>query len=106
MLSLGLGVVVQVAALVGDARATKATLPGLGDVYRRTLGWRTLGAEAGRLARQIGARAIVGDQRDDVASLLYYWRDQPEQVLAWPAGPVPTHQFELTKALSDPAPLP
>ena len=106
MLSLALGVLVQAAALVSDARATKLNLPGLGDAYRRTLGWSILGSEAGRLARQVGARAIVGDQRDDVASLLYYWRDQPEPVLAWAAGASPTHQFELTRAFSDAAPLP
>jgi len=106
MLSLALGVLAQAAALVSDARATKLNLPGLGDAYRRTLGWSILGSEAGRLARQVGARAIVGDQRDDVASLLYYWRDQPEPVLAWAAGASPTHQFELTRAFSDAAPLP
>ena len=104
--SLAMGVVAQAVVLVSDTRATRATLPGLGDVYRRTLGWRILGAEAGRLARQVGARAIVGDQRDDVASLLYYWRDQPEPVVAWPSGASPTHQFELSRALSDATPRP
>jgi 4-amino-4-deoxy-L-arabinose transferase-like glycosyltransferase len=104
--SLAIGVAAQAAFLAGDARATRLHAPWLGDVYRRTLGWRALGEQAGRLARQAGARAIVGDQRDDVASLLYYWRDQPEPVLAWPSGPTPTHQFDLTRALSDATPLP
>ena len=78
----------QVALLVGDALATRLNVPGLanGDVYRRTLGWRALGERAGELARRVGARTIVGDARDDVASLSYYWRDQPEQVLAWQRG--------------------
>src|SRR5262249_60824326 len=96
MLSLALGVLAQAAALASDARATKLNLPGLGDAYRRTLGWSILGSEAGRLARQVGARAIVGDQRDDVASLLYYWRDQPEPVLALAAGGSPTPAVVLT----------
>jgi hypothetical protein len=48
----------------------------------------------------------VGDARDDVASLSYYWRDQPEQVLSWPHTSEPDHQFDLTRALSEAAPLP
>jgi hypothetical protein len=104
--SLAIGVAVQVAFLATDARATQINAPWLGDVYRRTLGWRALGEETGRLARQIGARTIVGDQRDDIASLLYYWRDQPEQVLAWPLAPIPGHHFDLTRALTDTAAMP
>ncbi len=60
----------------------------------------------GSLAHRVGARAIVTDKRDDVASLLYYWRDQPETVFAWPGGSTPTHQFELTRALPASPPLP
>jgi hypothetical protein len=105
-LSLAIGIAVQTLFLIGDTQATRLHVPVLGDAYRRTLGWRALGEATGRLARQVGARAVVGDQRDDVASLLYYWRDQPEAVMAWPIGATATHQFELTRALSDPAPLP
>jgi 4-amino-4-deoxy-L-arabinose transferase-like glycosyltransferase len=106
--SLAIGVTLQVLALAGDAAAKRISVPGLanGDVYHRTLGWRALGERAGTLARRVGARAIVSDQRDEVASLLYYWRDQPEQVLVWPKGLVPDHHFELTRALTDAAPQP
>ena len=104
--SLALGVLAQAAFLIGDTRATTLNLPLLGDPYRRTLGWRDLGEQTGRLARQAGARAIVGDQRDTVASLLYYWRDQPEAVFAWPLFAQPEHQFELTRALTDATPRP
>jgi len=106
--SLAIGVVAQAALLTGDTLATRLNLPGLakGDLYHRTLGWRALGERAGALARQAGARTIVGDARDDVASLSYYWRDQPEQVLSWPHTSEPDHQFDLTRALSETAPLP
>ena len=106
-LSLGLGLVVQIALLVGDAVATRLHVPLLadGDVYHRTLGWRALGERAGALARRSGARAIVVDAREDEASLLYYWRDQPEQILAWQRLPFP-HQFENSRLLSHAAPLP
>jgi len=107
-LSLAIGIVAQAALLTGDTLATRLKLPGLanGDLYHRTLGWRALGERTGTLARRIGARTIVGDARDDVASLAYYWRDQPEQVLSWPRTAEPDHQFDLTRALSEAAPLP
>jgi len=106
--SLGIGALAQAVLLAGDAIATRITVPGLanGDIYHRTLGWRALGEHAGALARQVGARTIAGESRDDEASLLYYWRDQPEQVLAWPRGPIPDHQFERTRALTEAAPQP
>jgi hypothetical protein len=104
--SLAIGIVAQAVFIAADARATALNAPRLGDVYRRTLGWHAFGEQTGRLARQVGARAIVGDKRDDVASLLYYWRDQPEAVFAWPTGTVPAHHFELTRALPADPPLP
>jgi hypothetical protein len=88
--------------------ATRLHVPWLakGDVYNRTLGWRALGERAGELARRAGTRTIVGELRDDEASLIYYLRDQPEQVLAWQRGPAPEHQFEMTRAFTDAAPQP
>jgi len=107
-LSLGIGLAVQAVLLAGDAMATRLHVPGLakGDIYNRTLGWRALGDRAGELARRAGARTIVGELRDDEASLIYYLRDRPEQVLAWPRGPIPEHQFELTRAFTEAAPEP
>ena len=106
--SLAIGVAAQAALLAGDALATRLTVPGLanGDVYRRTLGWRSLGEQTGALARRVGARTIVADARDVEASLIYYWRDQSEPVLAWPTSSVPDHQFDLTHALTDAAAMP
>jgi 4-amino-4-deoxy-L-arabinose transferase-like glycosyltransferase len=100
--SVAIGVVVQGLLLVGDAVADRLSLPLLSnpDVYHRTMGWRALGAATGRIAATTGAATIVSEQRDDVASLLYYLRDTGRVVLAWPSGPVPTHHFELTRALT------
>jgi 4-amino-4-deoxy-L-arabinose transferase-like glycosyltransferase len=108
VLSLSIGVFAQVLFLAGDSTATHLHLPGLknGDVYHRTLGWRSLGEQAGALARRIGAKAIVADMRDDEASLLYYWRDQPEPVLAWQRGPAPDHYFDVAHPLTNAAPQP
>ncbi len=108
MLSLGIGVAAQAAFLASDAIAPRLHLPGLsdGDVYHRTLGWRALGENTGAIARRLGIRSIVGESRDDEASLFYYWRDQPEKVYAWAHSKVPDHQFDLTHPLNDATPRP
>jgi 4-amino-4-deoxy-L-arabinose transferase-like glycosyltransferase len=107
-LSLGIGIWAQLILLVTDTIATRLHIPGLrnGDVYHRTLGWRSLGEQTGAIAQRVGARTIVGADRDDEASLLYYWRDKPETILAWPSGPVADHHFELTRALRNDTTLP
>ncbi|MEA2907903.1 MAG: hypothetical protein QOI12_5290 [Alphaproteobacteria bacterium] len=106
--SLGIGLAAQGIFLAGDALATRLHVSWLanGDIYRRTMGWRSLGEQAGALARRVGAHTIVSDTREDQASLVYYWRDQPEQVLAWRRGRLPDHHFDLTRALTDQAPQP
>jgi hypothetical protein len=103
-----LGGIVQVLLFVGDATATRVNFPLLGksrgDLYYRTLGWRSFALSAGELAHRIGATVIVSDERRDVASLLYYWRDHDESILAWPtAGKI---QFETTRAFTGEAPDP
>lgn len=100
--SISIGVVAQVALLIGDANARRLSLPFLPkpDVYERTMGWRALGDEVSTLARRTGAATIVSEGRNDVASLIYYLRDGGRPVLAWPTGPVPSHHFELTRRLT------
>jgi 4-amino-4-deoxy-L-arabinose transferase-like glycosyltransferase len=97
--SIAFGLLVQGELLVGDVYAAKIHLPvgARGDLYARTLGWRSFAEQTGEMARRIGARSIVGDMHFEVASLLYYWRDQPEQILAWLNGPTPQDNFELTR---------
>jgi hypothetical protein len=98
-INLAIGVAVQVALLVADARADRLRLPFLSKpaVYERTLGWRALGEEAKRLAARHRAATIAGEGRDDVASMIYYARDA--RVLAWPLRATPSHHFDLTRPL-------
>lgn len=105
---IALGAVAQVALLIGDSLADRLSVPGLAkpDLYARTLGWRALGDAAGRLAERAGARTIVAEQRDDEASLMYYQRNGGRPVLAWPTGPTPEHQFDLTRRFTAGAPAP
>jgi hypothetical protein len=106
--SIALGVVAQVALLVGDANARRLSLPLLAkpDVYARTMGWRALGEEVDKLAGRVGARTVAAEQRDTVASLLYYQRNAGRTVLSWPTSAVPSHHFDLTRRLTAAAPDP
>jgi 4-amino-4-deoxy-L-arabinose transferase-like glycosyltransferase len=98
--SLALGLVAQIVLIGADAFATRISIPFLKphNPYYRTLGWGTYGRTIGQLARKLSIPTIASDTRANVASLLYYWRDQPEQVLAWPTDELPN--FELTHSLT------
>jgi 4-amino-4-deoxy-L-arabinose transferase-like glycosyltransferase len=106
--SIVIGAIAQFALLAGDAFATKISLSflpeGQRDLYRRTLGWRAMAAEAGKLARNIGAATIAGDERNQLGALYYYLRGEPVRILAWPAdGNV---NFDLTRPLTEAAAQP
>jgi hypothetical protein len=106
--SIAIGVIAQIGLLIGDANARRVSLPLLSkpDVYSRTMGWRSLGEEIDKLARPAGVRTVAAEQRDVVASLLYYQRDNGRVVLSWPTSLVPNHHFDLTRRLTAAAPDP
>jgi 4-amino-4-deoxy-L-arabinose transferase-like glycosyltransferase len=99
--SLALGLWAQVTLIGADAVATSIRLPFLAkpNPYFRTLGWNAYGRTVGELARRLGVSVIASDTRAEVASLLYYWRDQPEQILAW-ATTEDLPGFEVTRGLT------
>jgi 4-amino-4-deoxy-L-arabinose transferase-like glycosyltransferase len=105
--SLALGLAVQIALIGADAFAASIRVPFLAkpNPYYRTLGWNGYGRTAGQLARKFGISTIASDTRAEVASLLYYWRDQPEQILAW-ATVDDLPGFDLTRGLTAAAPQP
>ena len=100
--SIAFGVVAQMLMLVGDANARRMSVPWLAkpDVYARTMGWRSLGEEVEKVARAVGARSIVAEQRDVVASLIYYQRNSGRAVYSWPTSTVANHHFDLTRRLA------
>jgi len=103
--SLAIGVVEQGAALYADTVATQVAIPFLppekSNIYSRTLGNRALADEVGRFAERVGANTIVGEDRRTVAALLYYRRNAPEQILAWPSAGIP--KFDMTRPLTESA---
>jgi 4-amino-4-deoxy-L-arabinose transferase-like glycosyltransferase len=104
--SLAIGLLVQLALLVGDAYADRISITALGrnsDIYQRTLGWRTLGEDVTRLARTHGAPTVAAEGRAEQAALTYYLRNEPLAVTAWASGAEARSQFDLTQALTDTA---
>jgi 4-amino-4-deoxy-L-arabinose transferase-like glycosyltransferase len=100
--SIAIGIVAQALLVIGDYFAPDIHLPFIanGDIYSRTLGWRSFAEQTGNLARRIGAPTIVSDWHAETASLLYYWRDQPEKIVAWPNEPIAADNFELMHPLT------
>lgn len=98
-ISVVVGILAQFAAVGLDAFAPQVYIP-FADTnpYYRTLGWKTFARTVGELARRQATPTIVSDVRAEVASLLYYWRDQPEQILAWQTAGLTS--FELTRGLT------
>ena len=104
--SIAMGVIAQVILLAADPFAARVHLRFGGDIYARTMGWRSFAEQTGALARKVGARSIVTDIHSETASLLYYWRDQPEQVFAWLNEPWPQDSFELNHPFTSATPQP
>jgi hypothetical protein len=107
-LSIALGVVAQVALLIGDAAPYRVAIPfvspGRTDVYQRTLGFRDLASQALHYANMIEAKTIAGEERRTVAALLYYLRDRPIRIVAWPTRDAP--MFDMTRPLTESAEQP
>lgn len=106
MATLAIGVVLQAALLVADAYADRVSIAALGrnaDLYERTLGWRELGDDIKRIAREAGTPTVAAEQRAEVAALTYYLRHEPIGVRSWSREPEARSQFDLTQALQDTA---
>lgn len=102
--SLAIGIVVQVALLVGDVMPYRLGLLGIGeasDFYHRTLGWRSLGQETAALAGRFGAKSIVSEGRHEVASLIYYLRGSAIPLYSWPRRDGPSHEFDISHPVQE-----
>ncbi|AMN44810.1 ArnT family glycosyltransferase [Rhodoplanes sp. Z2-YC6860] len=104
--TITLGLFMQALLIVSDAFATRINIPALGargDIYQRTLGWRSLGLRTADLARATGARTVASEGRAETAAEIYYLRDEPVRALSWPVSKIPDHQFDLTRAMDSSA---
>ena len=112
-LKASLALHVAILAAIGLATATAGSfrLPGGGDPFARTLGWRGLGEATTAVlddARRAGRpfSAVLTDDRAITAELLYYMRGDTF-VFAWhEAGSRPRDHYELSRAYSKGSPEP
>lgn len=108
--SWALHALVLLVMAVGAAAAGRFKVPGIGDPFARTLGWKEI-ADATRSelekARAAAApfKAVISDERAITAELLYYMRGEPTPVLAWREGR-PKDHYELTRPYKDAAHAP
>jgi len=106
--TVAIGLVAQIVLPVGDAFADRISLKFLAkpDVYARTIGWRALSESIASVSLANGAKAIVADQRDIVASLIYYTRKSGLPILSWRTSRAFNHQFDIDRPLTPASPEP
>ena len=105
-ISLGLHLAIAVALAIVPAFAERLPLFERLQFLSRVVGWRDV---ADAVREKLGADhygAVLVDTREMAAELLYYLRDSTVPLYVWPAGPVPTDQYEMTRAYGQGAPEP
>ncbi len=105
-ISLGLHLAIAVALAIVPAFAQRLPLFERLQFLSRVVGWRDV---ADAVREKLGADhygAVLVDTREMAAELLYYMRDSTVPLYVWPAGPVPTDQYEMTRAYRQGAPEP
>lgn len=97
---LAFGVLVQGLLLWADPQARTLTIAGA-PIYGRTVGWAEFADAVADRAEAEGLSALVAERRSEVAALIYYGRDRPLQVRAWPpaAGQAPKDHFQMSRPL-------
>lgn len=106
--TVAIGLAAQLLLPIADAFANKISIRYLAkpDIYARTVGWRALSEGVAQTAKASGAVAIVADQRDVAASLIYYTRKSGIPVYSWRTSSVFSHQFDIDRPLKPGVPEP
>ena len=72
---------------------------GQSNAFKLLRGWNTQGPAVIRAAREGGFEAILAEDREDMASLLYYTRASGLPILMWtPVPGHPTDHFQMSRA--------
>lgn len=72
---------------------------GQSNAFKLLRGWNTQGPTIARAAREGGFEALMAEDREDMASLLYYTRDSGLPILMWtPDKAHPTDHFQMAHA--------
>lgn len=96
--SIALHVAAAVAVLEAHdvALAMGFDLPAKYDLLHRLRGYRRLGEAVGRIMREHPGALLIGEDREDMAELLYYVRPHPVAALKWNGDDnLPHDQFDI-----------
>ena len=105
-ISLGLHLVIAVLLAFAPAFAQRLPLFEQLQFLSHVVGWRSVADSVRTKLREDHYGAMLVDSREMAAELLYYLRDTTVPLYVWPAGPLPTDQYEMTRAYSKGAPEP
>lgn len=95
--TIGINMICLAVLAVAPVFADRLTLPGGGDPFARTMGWRETAAIVRDAVEDGQYGAILTDDRALTAELLYYLRDTNTPILRWPAGGPPRDHYQLTR---------
>lgn len=109
--SLALHMALLAAFVVGTTAAGRFAIPGAGDPFARMLGWRQLGEATAKVLQEHRAAgqplaAVLTDDRQVTAELLYYLRQVDIPILAWREGERPRDHYELKRPFRRGSPEP
>jgi 4-amino-4-deoxy-L-arabinose transferase-like glycosyltransferase len=104
--SLGLHLAIAVALAIVPAFAQQLPIFERLQFLSRVVGWRDVADAVRAKLGEDHYAALLVDTREMAAELLYYMRDSVVPLYVWPAGPIPTDQYEVTRAYGAGAPQP
>jgi len=97
--SLAVSIVVAAGLYTAAVSPRFIEMVGQSNAFKLLRGWNTQGPAVVRAAREGGFEAILAEDREDMASLLYYTRASGLPILMWtPAPGHPTDHFQMARA--------
>jgi len=71
------------------------------DPYKRVMGWSALGAEVTKVMQEHPGVKLLGDDRKNVAQIIYYADSHPFDIQYWNPDHSFSDQYELTKDMDE-----
>lgn len=97
--STALAILIAVVFSAGALSPRIVDLLGLSNAAKLLRGWNTQGPAIARAAHEGGFTAVLAEDREDMASMLYYTRGSGLAVWMWTPDPAhPMDHFQMTRA--------
>jgi 4-amino-4-deoxy-L-arabinose transferase-like glycosyltransferase len=97
--SLAIALVVGAALFAAAVSPRFVEMVGQTNAFKLLRGWNTQGPAIARAAHEGGFTTLLAEDREDMASLLYYTRGQGLTIRMWTPDPAhPTDHFQMARA--------